>query len=1382
MRTLRALAILALGLFFFACRAWAQANVNESLETATLYVDTVNGSDTNPGTQSEPLKTIGAAAALAETNNQNGVGTLVVINPGTYRENISLTSTPEDTTLPVTFEAATNGSVIISGADVWTGWTAESGNPQIFTNSWPYQYGLCAPDPTGPPEQDIVLRREMIIVNGTPLTQVLSSNDLLVGAFSVDETNGIVYLWAPAGTDMSTATVEVATRSGLFDIQGKNDIVLRGLDFQYDNSCRGSGAVNVAGESSNILFDTDNFNWNNADGINLSNPIAYFTVENSTANHNGGTGFQSFDVDFGLWQNDQASFNNWRGAQGAYYTWNTSGGHFYGTHDSTFNGLTATYNQTHGIHWDYDNANNTSTSIVSSQNLQMASFIESSEGPNSISNSYFCNSFGGIAMRFAEGVTLTGDTIYNNTIGEIPITGTLGGISGVTNWETGQQYTLYTQNLTATGNTIEAVQGQQVFVDSYLGGSDWTNFATTLVSNNNTWWNATNSLDFMVPSPVPNTLLDFPGWQALTLQDLNSVWAAPSSSATAACQVTPDYPDYWFTIDNPSLTISPGAPAVFTATVTPLNFAGTVNLTSDGVQNIAGGSAAWSQNSISTAGSSTFTVSTGSTTPIGNYPIVLLGNSGNQTHTITVSVIVDNTAVVSPTSLTYANQAVGTTSAAQTVQLTNNGSASLSIASIALGGINPNDFAETDTCGTSLATGSSCTISVTFSPLAGGTLSASLTINDSAPSNPQTVSLTGTGTVPLVSFSPTLLTFAGTAVGTSSAPQGITLTNTGEADLSITGVLITGVNQSDYSQTNTCGTDVAAGASCTITVTFTPKISGTLTASVSVADNASQSPQTVPLTGTGTVPAVSFTPTSLTFPATPLGTSSAPQTLTLMNTGQADLLITSLSIMGGNQGDFSQTNTCGTDVAAGANCAITVTFTPKAAGARATNLSVADNAPGSPQKVVMTGTGTAPSVSFSPTSLTFPGTPVGTSSTPLNVTLMNAGSADLLITTVSITGVNQSEYTQTNTCGTDVAAGASCTITVTFTPKGSGTRTASVSVTDNATGSPQKVTMTGTGTVPTVTFSPTSLTFPGTPVGTTSAPLNLTLTNTGQANLSITSVSITGVNQSEYSQTNTCGTTVAAGANCTFTVTFTPKASGTRTASVSVTDNAAGSPQKVTLTGTGETPSVSFSPTSLTFPGTPVGTTSAPQNAILTNTGQANLAITKVSITGVNQSEYSQTNTCGTSVAAGANCTITVTFTPKASGTRTASVSVTDNAAGSPQKVTLTGTATAPAVSLSPATLTFASQKVGTTSPPKNVTLTNTGTAILSITSIKLTGTNISSYAETNTCGASVSAGASCTITVTFTPKATGTKTADVSVTDNASGSPQKVAMTGTGS
>jgi len=306
-------------------------------------------------------------------------------------------------------------------------------------------------------------------------------------------------------------------------------------------------------------------------------------------------------------------------------------------------------------------------------------------------------------------------------------------------------------------------------------------------------------------------------------------------------------------------------------------------------------------------------------------------------------------------------------------------------------------------------------------------------------------------------------------------------------------------------------------------------------------------------------------------------------------------------------------------------------------------------------------------------------------------------------------------------------------------------------------------------------LSPTSLNFGNQTVGFVSAAQPVTLTNTGNIALTITSILITGTNAGDFGRTYNCGTSLAAGSSCTISVTFKPTATGVRTASLSISDNAPNSPQTVSLTGTGVLPTVTLTPTSLTFPPQLIGTTSKAQAVTLKNTGLGILKITKGAITG----PFGETTNCGAIVNPGSSCTMSVTFKPKTIGPASGSISITDNAPSSPQTISLQGTGTD--VQLSPLSLNFGNQTVGTTSGRKIITLTNKGTVTLSISGIAITGTNPGDFAEGDNCGTSLAAGASCSIAVTFTPTTTGPRSANVSVSDNGGGSPQQVALTGTG-
>jgi hypothetical protein len=636
-----------LSLFLLTC-ASGQATVNESLETATVYVDTAKGSDTNPGTQQEPLKTIGAAATMAETNNHSSIGTKVIINPGTYRESIQLSHNSKDTSLPITFEAATDGTVIVSGATVYSGWAKYSQNNSIYTTGWTYDWGECPQLSSCPFQQDIMMRQELVAVNGTVMTQVMSLAQMLQGTFYVDQSSVQLYVWPPAGTNMGTATVEAASLSALFTIQHKSNIVVRGLTFQYANTCRASAAVQVEGSSSNILFDTDTFQWNNGQGLSISNPTTYFTVENSVANHNGDSGFQESQSQYGLWQSDTTSYNNWRGAQAGYYACNVAGLHGWEAHNDTINNLTVSFNQAYGIHWDTDNDSITTTGINATSNLMSGIFSEKNGGPITFSGAYICNqnssmAVGGLVLRNTEGVSLTNSVLMNNLPNQITIIGILGGIE-ITNWVTGKTTNLVTENFTNQSNTIQGnTSSQGLFKDSYLDGSDWTSFQSTLKSSNNTWWNSQNSTTpFVVPTPKKGSKDDFSSWQGATLQDSNSSFKQPSGNPGAACSLIPVGTDFWFTVDNAFLTVSPGGKsATFNLTLTPLNFTKTATLTLDGISEVSGLSATLSPSSITTSGTAVLTVTAGSKTVPGTYSITVLANSGSITRTVTVQLTVN---------------------------------------------------------------------------------------------------------------------------------------------------------------------------------------------------------------------------------------------------------------------------------------------------------------------------------------------------------------------------------------------------------------------------------------------------------------------------------------------------------------------------------------------------------------------------------------------------------------------------------------------------------------------------------------------------------------------------------------------------------------------
>jgi hypothetical protein len=534
------------------------------------------------------------------------------------------------------------------------------------------------------------------------------------------------------------------------------------------------------------------------------------------------------------------------------------------------------------------------------------------------------------------------------------------------------------------------------------------------------------------------------------------------------------------------------------------------------------------------------------------------------------------------------------------------------------------------------------------------------------------------------------LSFGNQVVGTPSTPQTVQVQNTGSAVLAFTSIQAS----ADFTESDNCRPSVAVGASCTISVTFDPPAEGPLTGTLTLTDNAGDSPETVQLSGTGIVltPPTISPSLSLEFGNIPVGTTSTlPVTVT--NTSTMALGIAGVSI--GPTPLFTQSNNCPASVAPGGSCTINVSFSPTPSYNEnqilSGWLSIADYASGSPQTLLVQGSGIMFPPVISPASLSFSGQLYGTTSASQPVTVKNTNAVAQGIA-VQIS----SNWTQSNNCLPTIAPNSSCTVNVSFLPTADGALTGVLTISygngnEGGTTS-QTVTLSGTGLGVSAGLSPSSLTFSSQQAGTTSAPQTVTLQNSGNQTLSITSMAVTGANSTDFALTSTCGTSVNAGASCTINVTFAPTAAGTRNATVSIVDNAANSPQAVSLTGTATAPTASLSPGSLTFPGQFVDTTGLPQNITLTNNGDAPLTLSGVQAS----TQFGSTNGCTSTLAAGVSCTISVFFDPTSAGAQTGTLTLTDNAAGSPQTIPLSGAGMDFTVSSSSTSATVAAGQTAT--------------------------------------------------------------------------------------
>lgn len=610
--------------------AICQANVVEN-QTTVLYVDAQKGSDSNSGTSSSPLKSIQAAVNKANINNQKKVGTKVIVNAGIYRESVNIDPVSNQSTVPLTVQAAVTGTAIISGADVLSSWAADPTYSSAYTTSWKPAEGICAL-PSGWPTgfSSIALHTEMIFVNGYPLTQVLSYSQMRAGTFYVDEGSGSLHVWPPAGTNMQTALVEAASRPKTVSVDGRTNVVLRGLVLTQAASCiNTSGATVTSG--TNVLIDSVQANWNNWGGLGVfsSNDV---TVQNSVASYNGGVGFQGSRDQNSLYQFNESDYNNWRGAQAAFYEWAMGGTKFFQMRTTTVQDHFSYNNQAEGLWFDTDNKNITINNATLVGNATAALQIERNEGPVTLEDSHLCSSGVGINLLTSEQVKIENNTLYNNGAtnkyqAQIYLAGQAGGID-ITDWQTGQTYDLFTKGLVLTGNEfVDGGTGQNVF-GTYLSGSDWSDFASTLNASNNVWYDPFVTNSFQI---VNGHLVNLAGWQSTVGTDYSSKWASPSTSPAAACVApAPKYADFNIVMNAGAYTMASGSVAA-TARVSSFSF-GAVNLSVSGLP--AGVTASISNGSL-VSGTATIKLSANSSAVNQTVPVTLWAVSGSRVHSAT---------------------------------------------------------------------------------------------------------------------------------------------------------------------------------------------------------------------------------------------------------------------------------------------------------------------------------------------------------------------------------------------------------------------------------------------------------------------------------------------------------------------------------------------------------------------------------------------------------------------------------------------------------------------------------------------------------------------------------------------------------------------------
>ena len=717
---------------------------------------------------------------------------------------------------------------------------------------------------------------------------------------------------------------------------------------------------------------------------------------------------------------------------------------------------------------------------------------------------------------------------------------------------------------------------------------------------------------------------------------------------------------------------------------------------------------------------------------------------------------------ITPSSLTFGSTGIGSISPAQTVQISNPGTAMLSLTNQVITGDTSFRIASR-TCSTSLAPGASCTLSINFAPTTGGAHTGTLALTDALGTHTIALSGNAQGKANVV-LSATSANFGTVALGQAST-RSLTVTNSGDAATGLTVPVASG----DFRVTaTTCGSSLGASSTCSITISFTPTVDGVRNGTLSLA--ADTSSYAALLTGNGQGASVlALTPTSLIFANTAANATSAAQTVTLTNTGTATATLSTPTL----SGDFRvASTTCGSSLVINASCVVSVVFAPTTSGTRSGILTVADTS--AQHAVALQGTGVAGMLTISPTAIAFYDTTLNTTTAVRTLVLTNSGNGGLHLGVITVSD----DFAITTNCNnTTLAGGASCTLSATFSPRTAGAHTGTLSIPNDSNGTATTITtatLTGNGKSPfNITLLPIAADFGTQLIGSTSAAVNVTISNTGNINGALTSIAVSA---GDFTlQANTCGTSLAPQTGCTVSIVFRPTATGARIGMLTILSDAG--TQTVPLTGIGTAPATDkLSPLALTFAQQVVNTTSAEQTVTLTNDGDVPLTLVAAQIL---SGDFTAVNACGPTLPAHTSCGVSVSFAPKHVGVLTGILQLTD--VQHAQTVALNGTAIAGAgVSISPSSLTFANTGVGNAGAPQTLTLTNNGGVPLQLSAVTVSGNfGIVSGSSTCTITAAIPVGGSCSMGIAFLPNAAGVLTGTVVISSNAA--TQTAQLNGTG-
>jgi hypothetical protein len=638
---------------------------------------------------------------------------------------------------------------------------------------------------------------------------------------------------------------------------------------------------------------------------------------------------------------------------------------------------------------------------------------------------------------------------------------------------------------------------------------------------------------------------------------------------------------------------------------------------------------------------------------------------------------------------------------------------------------------------------------VTFQPLDGGSLPGQVMFQSNDQDTPSlSVELRGIGVGPALQVAPAApLAFGNQEVSTTSPAQTLTLTNTGVAPI----VLEPLQAPEGFSVTPTARLVLDARASTVLSVAFDPTTAGSYNRTLALqADGPGGGTVNVNLTGTGVAPRIDVFPRGLTFTAQRVGATSTSQQLTITNAGTEAVTLQSVAV----EGPFALATpvpTLPASLTPGGAITFNVNFTPTDAGAVPGKLLFFSTAPTSPAIAKLQGTGIKAVAVLHPQAVDFGGQRLSTTSAPHTLTLTNTGNASLDVTGVTPMG----PFTVSGiTAGLVVEPQRSLQFQVTFSPTDAGVATGSISIESDATNSPSAVALSGTGTTAALQPQPSMISFDSQRVGTVGHRSAL-LSNTGtspillQAMLLPDGFSVSGL---------TLPHALAPGAVMSFQVGFKPSRTGAYSGTLLLQHDASSTPLELGVQGTGIAPTVMLAPDAISFGNQRVGLTSPAQTVQLSNTGNAPMRISRVSVAAPFAiSGLALPHT----VQSGEKVSFQISFTPASLGNAQQVMTITTDASSGPVMLPLSGTGVMSHLVVDPRSLSFDKQRVGTSSAPRTINIANTGGAQQGVV---VESTHEAFQLDTSTVATAIPAGGNAPITVVFRPVADGPVTGEVRV------------------